>query len=756
MSFRQSTVARLTAIEQHLIDRVKDGSEADMGTPQGGDGSDSLGSVRAEVLWAVCAGARAEWTVGERLYVSGARVTGRLDLSGLHLERPIRFSRCAFTDTVDLTDARVDHPIEFLDCRTSSLLADRMESQADLVLRRVRLHGALSLREAELARDLRCTGTEIKPIAGVAFDGSSMLVKGAVFLDEGFQADGETRLASAHIYGNLDLRGARLRNPPRNASGGTSLQARRLVLDGDLLCDENFASEGEICVQRAQLRSFRAGGATFSNPGGLSLRADAVHCLAGLYLDRDFHSKGQVRLVGAEIDGELCCTGGTFENPAGTAVNATRVHADDAYLDAGFVAHGEVRLTGGKLERQLCCSSGSFDNAGGYALDADGLICDGDVFLNDKFHANGSVRLIGATVKRELNCTGGTFDNQDGKALEADGITVQGNLYLDGKFRARGEVRLFHCVIGEQLMCSGGVFDNPGGRALDISGGVVRGDVLLDNGFRAVGPVRMLGTSIDKNLDVESGELLGTTHALDAFGLHVGGRMVWLPATTPAGGVDLSHASVDRLKDRPESWPDKGVRLTGFTYRTLEEAMTVEQRLAWLNRTEEYAPDSYQQLAAAYRASGQGDAAREAAIAEERARRERGKMSKGARLWNWLLDYSVGYGYSLHRPFIAVIVLGLVNTIFYRMAAHNGIMEPVSRGGVSGMCPDNYPCFIPYAYSFETLLPVVNLRQAGYWLPRADSSWGLTLLIYTWFCILLGWVLGIAFGAGLGRVFKRG
>ncbi|MDN3029011.1 hypothetical protein [Streptomyces sp. S.PB5] len=632
----------------------------------------------------------------------------------------------------------------------TSLLAERMEAQADVVLRHVRMDGVLNLGEAELARDLRCTDTEIQPIAGVALDGVGMQVRGTVFLDGGFRAEGEVRFTSAHVHGNLDLRGATLHHPE-----GTSLQARRLLLDGDLLCEGDFTSQGEICVQWAQLHTLRATGAAFSNPDGLALRGDAVRCRAGLYLDRGFRSTGQVRLVGAEIDGELCCTKGVFENPEGRALDATRFHADDAYLDRGFTAHGEVRLAGGKLERQLCCSQGVFDNPGGYALDADGLICDGDVFLNDKFHSTGSVRLIGATVKRELNCTGAIFEDRDGGALKANGLAVHGNVYLDHGFRASGEVRLVRCVIDGELMCSGSAFDNPGARALDISSGTIRGDVLLDHEFRSVGLVRMRGTQISRNLTFDGGRLHGMSDALDASGMRVGGRLLWLPAGRPSGGVDLSYACVERLVDRPESWPKEGVRLTGFSYRALESATPVDERLDWLDRTDEYSPQSYQQLAAALRSSGKEMDARAVAIHAERAKRKRGKLSWPARIWNGFLEYSVAYGYKLHRPLIWLIVIGTANSFIYNWADDRGIMEPVGRGEVSGSCPENYPCFKAPAYGFETLLPVVNLRQVANWLPRADSGWGTTLMFWTWICILIGWVLGIAFTAGVGRLFTK-
>ncbi|MET9295830.1 hypothetical protein [Streptomyces sp. NPDC003077] len=741
-----------TVVEQRLIDRVKSGEEADLGaSATDGTSAGDPGIVRADVLWALLAGTRADWKGGDRVHVSDVRVEGRLDLSGLRIDRPIRFSRCVFSDDIVLSDARVDHPIEIIGGRVASVLAARMEAQADVVLRQVRMSGVLDLVEAELARDLRCTDSEFCPLTGVALDGVSMEVRGSVFLDGGFSAEGEVRLTSARVHGNLDLRGATLRNRE-----GTSLQARRLVMDGDLLCEDGFSSEGEVCVQWAQLRALRASGALFSHPEpkGMSLRADAVHCSGGLYLDRGFRSEGQVRLVGADITGELCCTKGTFENPEGPAIDATRFHADDAYLDRGFTAHGQVCLAGGKLDRQLCCSKGTFTNPGGPALNGDGLICDGDVFLNDGFHATGSVRLVGATVERELNCTAGLFENHGGQAIEASGVIVHGNAYLDHGFRANGEVRLVRCAVDEQLMCTGSMFENSFGASLDVSGGRIRGDLLLNEGFCSVGEVCMVNTSIDRNLLFDGARLNGTSDAVNAVGMRVSGCLGWLPEGTPHGGVNFSYACVGRLSDREGSWPECGVLLTMFVYGALESTMPIKKRLAWLDRAQ-FAPQSYRQLATAFRATGQEDHARRALIAGERAQREHGELSVWAKAWNRFLDWSVGYGYRLHRTVLILVGLTLFNWVLYQWAADRGVMVPVGRGSIKSRCPQDYPCFKAVAYGFETLVPGINLRQVGNWLPNGHGVLGTSLLFWTWLCIVVGWVLGIAFGAGLSRLFAR-
>jgi hypothetical protein len=106
----------------------------------------------------------------------------------------------------------------------------------------------------------------------------------------------------------------------------------------------------------------RATGGKFANPSGFALHVDAMHAEDGVYLDRGFEATAEVRLVGARIIGELCCTKGIFNNPSGLALTAERIEADDVYLDRGFTAKGQVRFTDAQVKRQFNATGGDFHN----------------------------------------------------------------------------------------------------------------------------------------------------------------------------------------------------------------------------------------------------------------------------------------------------------------------------------------------------------------------------------------------------------
>jgi hypothetical protein len=72
------------------------------------------------------------------------------------------------------------------------------------------------------------------------------------------------------------------------------------------------------------------------------------------------------------------------------------------------------------------------------------------------------------------------------------------------------------------------------------------------------------------------------------------------------------------------------------------------------------------------------------------------------------------------------------------------------------MCPAGYPCFNPFVYSFQMLIPGLDLREATYWWPDATiAPSGFLLVLYTWLMIILGWVLATAVFAGITQLFRR-
>ena len=98
-------------------------------------------------------------------------------------------------------------------------------------------------------------------------------------------------------------------------------------------------------------------------------------------------------------------------------LNAQRMLVErNVMLRHEFRAESLIDLSGSVIEGQLDCTGGSFEGTGGPALMAYGLDVGGSVFLRGEFNAAGLVDLSGSAIKGQLACTDGSF----GLALPSD------------------------------------------------------------------------------------------------------------------------------------------------------------------------------------------------------------------------------------------------------------------------------------------------------------------------------------------------
>jgi hypothetical protein len=311
----------------------------------------------------------------------------------------------------------------------------------------------------------------------------------------------------------------------------------------------------------------------------------------------------------------------------------------------------------------------------------------------------GSIDLCDARIGGNLDLDGATLRRPGGVALGADRLSVTGNLTARYGFTAEGELLLVHSRIGSQLNLTGAELRNPGG-----------------------------------------------------FALHLGGARVgslWLTfATRPVGRVRLSSLQAESIFDDPASWPVE-LDLIGCTYTMLIARkpsgpntplplvpVTVRQRLDWLRRSPEgYVPQPYEQLAEVYRRSGQEVEARRVLL--ERQRRRRATLRLPGRLFGYLVDALVGYGY---RTWLAGFwLLG-----FWVLGTVSFTLDPSTPRN-----PAEAPTPNPALQALDLLLPIVNLGHDNAWNPAGATEYVAALLI------LAGWVLTTAVVAGLTRTLSR-
>jgi hypothetical protein len=789
------------------------------------------------IRWLCATPAAASHVDPTGIHLLGAKVPGRLDLSFAAVPFPLRLFRCRLAEEVLLRSTQLPG-LYFNGSRTGAVQGDGLSITGNLFLNDSFIaEGEVRLPGVQIGGNLDCSRGTFKnpPQKDVLGRGKALIadganVQGSVFLNAGFAAEGEVRLSGAEIANNLECSGGTFKNPPRKdlGGGGKALIGDGANVKGSVFLNGGFAAEGEVRLLGTKVGSnLYCSGGVFKNPprkdvpeSGGALIADGVSVKGSVFLREGFMAEGEVRLPSAQIRGELDCTGGKFKNPrrdelpqSGTALYTDGVRVEgDVFLRGDFGAEGEVRLVGAQIGGDLDCDRGTFKNplrkdvgGGGVALNADGADVRSHVFLRESFTADGEVRLLRAQIGRDLDCSGGTFRNPpqkevdgSGKALNADGVSVRGGVFLcrqagrRGKgFTAEGEVRLLRAQVGGNLDCRGGSFDSPPqedspetGDALSADGVSVRGDVFLNAGFTARGELRLLGAQIGGSLDCSGGTfknppregLPGSGRALSADGVKVSGSIFLCRqggergeefraegevrllgarirgelscegaklAVLNAQGArisqhlllrnvkdaksamfDLTNASTAALVDDEESWPAEGnIDLDGFVYGRISVGPTdAGVRLKWLALQPEFKPQPYRQLAKVLRELGDDRGRRRVLYEMERRRRTQEDKTRYSRLWGQALRATIGYGFRLQRTLYWLAGLTLFGTLLFGLGYLGGSIAPTEREAYAcfekqGWPPRHYQQFNPFVYSLENSVPLLKLGQDTAWAP---------------------------------------
>ena len=479
----------------------------------------------------------------------------------------------------------------------------------------------------------------------------------------------------------------------------------------------------EIDLSRAEVSELDLEGSSVQG-----ITADGLVVKNNLFLRNGFTAKGEVLLIGAQIGGQLDCSGGSFVNEGGKAINADGVDVKGSvFLTKGsdaqgketpFTAKGEVNLIGAQIGSNLECDAGTFVNEGGKAIAADGVNVNRYVFLKN-VTAKGEVRLVGAQIGNNLECDAGTFVNEGGNAINADGVDVKGSVFLrkgsdaQGKetpFTAKGEVNLVGAQIGRTLECAGGVFTNPTGYSLGAERAIVKSSVFLIDGFKADGWVDLSGAQIGGDFDCSGGDFQEATLNL-----------------TDASAATLRDSGLnDPQGSAPTIWPQPGeLLLDGFNYGRISSVgrVNVENRRGWLARQPQspFHPRPYLQLAKVLRESGD-DKGAQTVLIEMEARSRKGSI------WSPVLKYAIGYGYDPIRALGLAAILTGVGWVVYRRSYLAGGMVPTDKDACDKFCqpgapvPEHYPSFSPLVYSVENSLPLVKLGQGNKWQPDPERQ----------------------------------
>jgi hypothetical protein len=777
---------------------------------------------------------------GSGIQIVGAQIEGDIDLQCSDIPFSLVFKKCALSGNVNLAGSDI-HFLDFSGSHVCSI--DCTGSKIDegiLFCDDFRANGPVCIEYATTGGRLDCSGGQFTNRGDDALDADGIDVRGDVLLHNGFKAEGMVSLVGAKIGGNLECNQGIFKNV-----GDVAVNAERLQVGGDVfLCKgswgkssevhaKGFTANGEVKLGRARIGgTLECRGGLFDNSGSERPAIDArgLVVTGDVLLHNGFRAQGKVDLTGARIGGNLECNKGVFTNCNGrVALDAEGVNVtgnvflseeswgDNEHSDAeGFKAEGEVKLVRAVIGGDLNCIGGRFYNsaeADGAAsgpkapcsINAKGLKITGSVLLSEGCSTRGKVDLVGALVGGNLEFNNGQFINKGEVALDAERVKVTGDVFLcegrwhrderldDESFRVIGNIGLIGAEVGGTVKFEGACFENasadPVSSDVSLLGAIIKRELV----WKKVMSPRQV--RLDLRMARVGRLSLSSDNWLERRNLHL--RL---------DGLEYAQLVVDPPRRHNGAVWSIAKSLRGFWASLCKKLGSpfrrhaakgpvrrgIDAMIAWLRlQGDEFHYQPYEQLVTCLRKHGRDADAKTVLIAKAQDRARLTEMAFLERLWHWFLGLMIGYGYRPWRALMISVVVVALGSLTFEIGYRTGhinktkLIEHVVKSGTDRSeefdVDPRYPKFNTWVYSLDMFVPLVDLRQAAYWLPSAvepdkaeetdrstrtrstpteDKGVDLPITVrllrlYMWFHILAGWVLSSLLVVGLSGLVKR-
>ncbi len=604
-----------------------------------------------------------------RLRLRGARITGRLELRGVECGAALILIDCVFTEPVNLTGAELPE-LAMVGCRAPELRLGWLTTAGSVRVVECEVDGPVLMTEARVGRRLDLSGSRFGEFSAI-----NLTVGGD--LDARQLTSGWCQLTGANVAGRIRLIDATLGDAIRalwltGATSGGDLDLYRVHARG-LVNLRTANVGGRIVLDRARIEGTPPieGNDAYvhGRPGLDAIVAEGLSTRGDLSL-RYATVDGEVRLTTAQIGGTCNVSGSQLNNPGGRALEADRSAIGSGLLALdGFSTKGSVVLRDARIDGPVLMSRGTIDAPTDRAFNASGLTSTGG-FLANNYTFRGQVRLTHAQIGGPFDLTGTELIASTGRELsaltgDAEGLALAGmGMVVNGEVRAAGltvtgTVDLSTSRISGLLRMSGARFTDaatPGSGSLILSAATLASGAELD-GVDIAGHLDLRVAKVTDHVRLADAYLRGADgRSLRATGLRAA-QLRFRLAEPPGGRIGLAGATIDVLADHATSWPitleippedGRAVVLDGFTYQRLESTLDVHERLAWLDRaTPTFEPQPYEQLASCYRQMGREPEARR--VLREKTRRQHAAAGRFGRIWGWIQQVAVGYGYQPGR-----------------------------------------------------------------------------------------------------------
>jgi uncharacterized protein YjbI with pentapeptide repeats len=406
-----------------------------------------------------------------------------------------------------------------------------------------------------------------------------------------------------------------------------------------------------------------------------------------------------------------------------------------------------------------------------------GASVSGNVSLHGA-NVSGYVRLAGANVSGNVDLA---FANVS-RDVDLTFANVRGNVYLDGA-QVSGNIEAGGMVVGGSLLMRSqeqylATFQNISLRsakatAVELDGATIHGNVDADGldatshlSLRrvvAVGPIKLTTLRIATNFDIRGATLAGldlTASQIDGE-LHLAGHgwspVTWRTGDGQPGELTLLNTRVRTLIDSPRAWPVKGrLHLDGFTFsrigglRTWLEA-DVSDRGAqwwddWVRRDARYSPTPYEQLAAAFIAAGDRNAADDIRFLGQVRQRETYVSWDQWQSWvlSGFLQYVAGFGIGEYtfRVLYWVVAISTLGAIYLWTSV------PAARAHGQAWC---------FGAAVNRLLPIIEINKEFsnfFDDPDRKRLTGWQSFVFS-VIALVGWLLGAILVAAISGLTQN-
>jgi len=365
------------------------------------------------------------------------------------------------------------------------------------------------------------------------------------------------RLRNATVVGVLDLAGVEVPFPLSFDSCGFEAAP---ILDG------------------ADLHSLALTGCR-SLPG---LLANGLRVRRDLDLSRSFITGGHstsastskrstIWLCESQIGGRLLCVDTIIHADGERAIQADRMQVGGTIrLLHGFAAVGELRLIGAQIDGSLDLTGASIQRPEGLALDLGEATISGSVFLIDDQTGRrpvirgrvdmGSARIAGqllirnATLEGSLTApVGGAYSRlrEGGTAVSAPRLCVGGEVAFEGACQVSGGLDLALSELSGLSIQGSCALRAPGRTALNLTNAELRSSLLLNRGATVEGTVRLTGARIHGKLTMQETILSAPEgrSLLAAQGLAVDGDVELQDVAAVGGHLRFRSATLGSVLD---------------------------------------------------------------------------------------------------------------------------------------------------------------------------------------------------------------